>query len=183
MLNLNLVPPETKKAIKLKRIYRLTRQVSLILIFFTLFLTIILLIAKIILQINFNKVVEETSLVNRNNQNYNNQVQEINAKLKAIEKIQKGFIPWSYFIENISAFTPAGITYSLVKFDQQNESLKIRGLAKTRHDLLDLKANLEKSEAYQEIDFPIKNILTKENIIFDISAKINFSQISLLTPR
>ena len=57
--------------------------------------------------------------------------------------------------------------------DSTNRNIKLQGIAKQRSDLLELKSNLEKSTLYNSIDFPIKNLLEKENIIFEINAKIN----------
>jgi hypothetical protein len=176
MLNLSLIPQEARMAIKLKRIYQLTKRISILLILITLFVAITLLSAKIILQNNFNKVVAETTLVTKNYQSNNNRVREINSQLDNIQKIQKDFFPWSLFLKNLAEITPEDINYENISFNLNDQNLKIKGEAKTRDGLLILKDNLSDSGIYSIIDFPIKNILTKENISFSIDVKINLDQ-------
>ncbi|MDO9399554.1 MAG: PilN domain-containing protein [bacterium] len=173
MLVLNLISEKFKKEIKLKYFYQLIKKINYILIIIVITITTILLFAKIILQNNFIEIVEQTTLVTKNNQNYNNKIKEINNKLKAVLTIQNDFILWSKIIEDISIITPANITLSLVKMDLANKNIKLQGKAKQRSDLLELKNNLEKSTFYTNIEFPVKNLLEKENINFEINAKIN----------
>jgi len=177
MLTLNLVSREQKREIKLRHIYGLVKKINLALIIITIIIAIILLVAKIILQIKFNEIVEQTSLVTRNNQGYNNKVRAINDKLAFIERIQADFIPWSSLIKNLTELTPADINFSYLKFNYADKTIKIKGLAGQRNGLLNFKAKLEASPNFKEIDLPIKNLLEKENIDFEINAKLDLSNL------
>ncbi len=176
MLTLNLIPHQLKKEIKFKRIYALLKKMNCLLIIIAVIIAIILLIAKLILQNNFNKVVEQTSLITKSSQGYNVKVRDINSRLNHISQIQKNFIAWSYLIENLANRTPDGIAFSSVKINKEKSSINISGKAKLRDDLLMLKQNMEESPIYSEVEFPLQNILQKENINFNISAKLNLDQ-------
>ncbi|MCK4553818.1 PilN domain-containing protein [Candidatus Parcubacteria bacterium] len=176
MLTLNLIPQQLKKAIKFKRVYALLKKMNCILIIIAVIVAIILLIAKLILQNNFNKVVEQTSLITKSSQGYNVKVRDINSRLNQVLQIQKDFIAWSDLIEDLANRTPDGITFSSVKINKEKSLINIRGNAKQRDDLLMLKQNMEESLIYSEVEFPLQNILQKENINFDISAKLNLDE-------
>lgn len=177
MLTLNLVSAEQKKEIKLRHVFGLIKKINLTLIAITITIAIVLLAAKIILQLKFNQIVEQTTLVTKNNQGYNNQVREINSKLNFVSRIQDDFIPWSSLLKNLANMTPADINFYYLKINAQEQSIKIKGKAKLRNSLLNFKSQMENSPAFKEIDFPIKNILEKENIDFEINAKLNLSNV------
>lgn len=177
MLTLNLVSEEQKKEIKLRHIYGFIKKINLALIVIAVTVAIILLVAKIILQSKFNEIVAQTTLVTKNNQGYNSKVREINGKLNFVAKIQDDFIPWSNLIEDLSAITPAEVKLYYLKLNSDEQTIKIKGKAGLRQDLLDFKASLEASPDFKEINFPIKNILEKENIDFEINGKLNLSNL------
>ena len=176
MLTLNLIPQQLKKEIKFKRVYAVIKKMNCILIIIAIMIAIILLIAKLILQNNFNKVVEQTSLVTKSSQGHNVKVRDINSRLNYVLLIQKDFIAWSNLIENLANRTPDGITFSSVKISKGKLLIDIRGNAKQRNDLLMLKQNMEESLIYSEVEFPLQNILQKENINFEITAKLDLDQ-------
>jgi len=57
MLVLNLVSEELKKEIKLRHLYQLIKKVNYLIIIITIITAIVLLVARVILQNNFNKIV------------------------------------------------------------------------------------------------------------------------------
>jgi hypothetical protein len=177
MINLNLVSSGQKKEIKLRHIYTLIKNVNYVLIIISIIIAIILLVAKTILQSKFNEVVAETTLVTKTNQGYNNNVREINNKINFINKIQNEFIPWSNLIKSLADMTPNDINLYYLKVDAKDQSIKIKGKAKLRSSLLNFKDSMSTAAYFKDIDFPIQNILEKENIDFEINAKINLTAI------
>jgi len=173
MLTLNMVSAEQKKEIRLRHIYGFVKTINLTLIIITIAIAIILLAAKIILQSKFNDTISQTTLVTKTNQSYNNNIREINNKLNFIAKIQTEFIPWSNLIKNLAEITPADIDFYYVKLDSLEQTIKINGRAGLRSSLLNFKEKMEATAYFKEIKFPIKNILEKENIDFEINAKLN----------
>ena len=177
MLTLNLVSAEQKKEIKLRHLYGFIKKISLTLVVIAIIIAIILLVAKIVLQLKFNNIVEQTTLVTKNNQGYNSKVREINGKLGFIAKIQDEYIPWSNLIKKLAAITPADINFSYLKLDAQDKTISLKGKAKFRDSLLDFKDEMAANPVFQDIGFPIKNILEKENIDFEINAKLDSTKI------
>jgi len=177
MLNLNLVSQELKQEIKLRHVYKMLKQADYILIIITIFIAVVMLVAKIILQNNFNKIVEETTLITKDSQGQNSKIREINTRLSFVEKIQSNFIPWSYLLKDLASSANNDINFHLIKVSQEKKEIELKGIAKTRDCLLALKEGLEKSVIFYELDFPMKNILEKNDINFEIKAKLNLENI------
>jgi hypothetical protein len=177
MLTLNLISEELKQEIKLRHIYGFVKKINLTLIIIAIVIAIILLIAKVILQNKFNDTVEQMTLVTKTNQGYNNEVRDINNKLNFVAKIQDDFIPWSDLIKKIAEITPSNVSLYNLKLDANEQTIRIKGKAYLRSSLLDFKDNLEATTYFNNIDFPLKNILEKENIDFEIAAKLNLNNI------
>jgi Tfp pilus assembly protein PilN len=177
MLTLNLVSAVQKKEIKLRHVYGLIKTVNYILIIIAIIIAIILLVAKTILQSKFNEIVSETTLVTKTNQGYNNNVREINDKLNFIGKIQNDYIPWSVLLTSLAEMTPSDVSLNYLKVNSQGQTIKIKGNAKLRSSLLDFKDRLATSAYFKDIEFPIQNILEKENIDFEINAKLNLASL------
>lgn len=177
MLTLNLVSSGQKREIKLRHIYSLVKAVNLTLIIITIAIAIILLVAKIILQSKFNDIVNQTTLVTKTNQGYNNNVREINSKLNFIKKIQDEYIPWSNLIQALSEITPADTNFYYLKIDSVGQTISIKGKSGLRSSLLEFKEKMEALAYFKDIEFPIKNILEKENIDFEINARLNLSEL------
>jgi Tfp pilus assembly protein PilN len=177
MLNLNLVSRELKQETKLRHIYKMLRQANYVLIIITIFIAIVMLVAKIILQNNFNKIVEETTLITRDSQGWNSKIREVNTRLSFVKKIQDDFIPWSFLFKDLGNYVNSELSFYSIKIDRDKSMIELRGAARDRDSLLSLKSGLEKSDIFYDIDFPVKNILEKENIDFEIKAGLNLKNI------
>ncbi|MDO8592165.1 MAG: hypothetical protein Q7R92_00150 [bacterium] len=177
MIILNLVSAEQKKEIKLRHIYGLIKKINLTLVIIAIAIAITLLSAKVILQSKFNEIVEQTTLVTKTNQGYNNSVREINNKLNFVAEVQNDFIPWSKLLAALALTTPGDISFYYLKIDAEAKTIKIKGRALRRDSLLGFKNRLADNASFKEIDFPIQNILEKENIDFEINAKLDLSSI------
>jgi len=173
MLILNLVSQDLKKEIKLRHIYKMFKQINCILIIITIFVAVIMLVAKMILQNNFNDTVAQTTLITRDTQGRNSKIREINNRLSFVEKIQSDFVIWSLLFEDLGKYVSDDLNFYSVKIDREAKTISLRGRAKTRSSLLALKDGLEKSNIFFGVDFPVKNILEKNDIDFDIKANLN----------
>lgn len=177
MLTLNLISEELKKEIKLRHLYLFIKKINLALIIITIVIAIILLAAKTILQMKFNDIVDQTTLVTKNNQGYNIKIRDINSRLDFVTKIQNDFIPWSNLLKTVADITSGDIGLNYLKINFAEQTIKIKGRADFRNSLLDFKQKMEATAIFEDIDFPIKNILEKENIDFEINAKINLANL------
>ena len=172
MLVLNLISNELKKDNKLKAIFESIKKILAILIIAVSIYAILILFAKLYLQINFVKTINETSLITGSIKSNDDKVKIINNQLKAIADIQSETVLWSYLLERLSKDIKSDIKIENLKLSMKNNTISLRGLAKTRESLLDLKAILENKNCFSDINLPIKNLLEKNNINFEISAKI-----------
>jgi len=179
MIRLNLIPQSIKHNIKLKRINKFFYKINFVLIIFTFIITSSMLSAKFIIQDKFKKITEENNIKTLGLDKENlSKTQKINNDINVISEIQNNFIFWSKIVEDLSNKIPENVIISYIKIDKDSQTIKIRGHATFRSDLLIFKQNLDDSLIYNDIEFPIKNILQKENVDFDISIKINLSDIN-----
>jgi hypothetical protein len=178
MLTLNLVSQELKQEIKSRHIYLLLKKMNFVLIIIAIIFAIILLAAKLLLQNNFTKVVEQTTLVTSTSRGYVDKVRKINLQINSALKIQNEHIAWSYLLELLAKMSPDGITFSYIKINKEKQTIKIKGHANARDNLLIFKNGLEDSEIFTNIESPIENILKKENINFELNMKLNLNALS-----
>ena len=99
------------------------------------------------------------------------------------KKIQDEYITWSEIIKSLADMTPPDISFSYVKINALDQTIKIKGHADLRDSLLKFKDSMAAAAYFQNIEFPIKNILEKENINFEIDAKINLANLQSLYER
>src|SRR3989338_2910762 len=98
MITLNLISQELKDEIRLKHAYGLLKKIIYILFLILIVSSSCLLAAKFVLQNNFNRIVNETSLITKNTQSYNQKVREINAKFASVSQIQNEYAAWSLWV-------------------------------------------------------------------------------------
>jgi len=169
MINLNIISQELKKEINTKTIY-LSYKNLLAIIFITLVLyTSGYLICLLVLQIHFMETVKDTTLITRGSENYTAQVKQLNSAITSVENIQSEYINWSYLLEFLHQLSDQDINISNINVNKEKEVISLNGMAATRDSLLQLKKKLEESNYFTEINLPIKNLLEKENISFDIN--------------
>jgi len=180
MITLNLIPPAQKQELKIRQIYLTIKNIIIIILLFIIITAIILLLTKMVLQNHFNKVVTYSTLTTKNVRLFTVEIKEFNQQLSSVIKIQKEYTPWSKVIIHFSKLTPENLGIYSLSFNKEEERATIRGIAKTRQNLLDFKDSLESSPIFQDINIPLKDLLMKENINFGIELKINLSQVEKL---
>ena len=178
MIKLNIIPDTIKKEIKINFIYNIIKKVLYVLIIVFSIFGITLMISEHILLSTLAGEINGTSLDFKSATNSSqNKVSDINNKLILLEEIQEGFIRWSLLYDFISKNTPEGITLAGINIDKKVPSIIFKGHADNRDNLLSFKTILENSPIFKNIDFPIKNLLQKENISFEIKSKLNIYEI------
>jgi Tfp pilus assembly protein PilN len=178
MLRLNLLSKEAKKEVKFKRLYALVIRVDFLLLLSAVFLVIIFTGSKILLQNTFKEFANQDSLLKISSQDYNEKIRQINDQIKTVSKIQNEFIYSSLLVKELTDRIPDGIYLSYIKADISQRVLRIIGRAQTRENFLALKQKLENSTVFIEVDSPLQNILQKENIDFEMSIKLDLSELN-----
>lgn len=167
MILLNLLPPQKKKEAEEKILYAAIKNILAVFLVFLIFVSVILLGGKLILARNFQTVVEQTTLIVKEYGGINKKIKETNDKLASISDAQNEFIEWSPRILKISEAIPENIQITtIVLRDGKNKTL-LKGIAKTRDDLLILRVNLEESDLFSRIELPFSNLLKREGVDFE----------------
>lgn len=178
MITLNLISPDYKKTIKIKKLLNDMQSLFLYIMFIAIVSAIILLIARRILEDNFVEVVGQTSLISRNPME-NKKNTQTNKKIQLAQGVQQDYIPWSRLIINFSKLVPDNVmvdSFVVSPGANKNEwGVSLSGLAANRNDFLDFKKNLlEAKDLFdpKDIKIPIANLFEKEDIKFNINLKI-----------
>lgn len=178
MITLNLISPEYKKTIKIKRIVKDAQILFLCIMFIVIVAAIMLLNARRMLDDNFVETIGQTSLVSRN-QIENKTNAQINQKIQLAQLVQQDYIPWSRFIIIFSKLIPDNVAIdSLIISPDTNQNewkINLSGMAVSRNDFLNLKKNLLEAEDMfdeKDIEIPIDSLFEKENLKFNINLKI-----------
>lgn len=171
MIRLNIIPENLKKERSLKQLFvNLYGLLSFLLVNICVY-AIILLVLQLILELQFIKISGETTVIMKSSENYTNKIRVINNQVSEAAQIQEDAVYWSLLFEDLSNNTPDDIKLNSVNINKTKDSLNIKGLAATRESLITFKEWLEGRDQFQNIDFPVKNLLEKENISFDIKAE------------
>jgi len=179
MITLNIIPRNIKKEIKINFIYSIIKKNTYLFIIFFSLLGIIFITSDYILESRLAEEILNASHLNSNkNDGAEKFVIEVNKKLSTIENIQKNNISWSKVFIKISKIIPEEVKLSSLNINTKTSKINFRGVAKTRDSLLEIKDSLESDSIFSKLDFPIQNILQKENINFDISAIIDIYEIN-----
>jgi len=134
---------------------------------------IVLLISQTLLTYTFNDTISRTALVTREYGGMNSLIRDANRKLHKISKIEAEFVPWSEVLLLAATLTPSNITLTSLVSESSTKDVLLRGVAKTREDLLIMTSAFEKSTFFESIESPISNLLIKEDILFDLKMKVS----------
>lgn len=177
MITINLLSPNQKKDLKMKRVYVAIKELIILVLLFTLIIAIMLLVSKYVLDNSLARLIERNAYTIQENRDVVNRIDILNSKTDTINKIQKDFKKWSNFFVVFTNLTPNNISYDSVRIKYSEASIEINGVAKTRDDLTKLKDNLTNSNIFENINLPLKDLLAKENNNFTITAKIVLDKI------
>lgn len=173
MLNLNILPQKFKKEIKLSRIYKVIKNIILLLVFLTMITATIFLLGDLALQVYLSEDSAISILSSSSYKELDDQVKIVEEKMDYITNMQGDFISWSKLIEDIMVRTNDDIVFSKITVDKEDHQLVLVGYAKTRKNFLDLKKQFKNSPSYLDIDFPIQNILEKNDINFNMTITVD----------
>lgn len=132
----------------------------------------ILLGSQILLLNAFNDAIAETTLVTREYGGVNFLIKNANLKLSTLNAIEREYTPWSSTVVSVAKLTPANISFVSFSANKNTREILLRGVAGTRVDLLKFMKNLEDSKLFEIVESPLSNLLTKEDLAFDLKMKL-----------
>ncbi|MFA5047792.1 MAG: PilN domain-containing protein [Patescibacteria group bacterium] len=173
MIDINLISPEQKKYLKGRRLYIIIKESVMLFCLFSGLMAIMLIGSKYFLQEQLNTLMEKNSVGIHSNELLNQQIIGVNKKITDAYNVQKGFKKWTIVLDSLGEITPANINYSQIKTYRQQFSIELQGTAATREDLLALQNNLKQSGNFENIDLPLKYLISKNQNNFIIKATIS----------
>ncbi|PIY97288.1 MAG: hypothetical protein COY66_00115 [Candidatus Kerfeldbacteria bacterium CG_4_10_14_0_8_um_filter_42_10] len=181
MITLNLISPIQKEANRFQQSYSLVKRITVLFMAVSLIVIALLFVGETLLEKKLDSITQETLALKKNIEkeesiDLEQSVKDFNKLLIDISKVQSEYINWSQEVNKISSLVPSGIRLSSFVMQKDSSDFKFAGKAATREALLNFKTNLENSDFFTEIQSPISNLLTKENINFELSGKLVFDQ-------
>jgi Tfp pilus assembly protein PilN len=173
MLVLNIIPTELKKEIKFKKIFKSTNRVLYTISASVLFYALVLVACQIFLNNYFSDISSQNILVTKKTDNFSKQIKDINKQISSIENIQNNNIYWSPLIQNLFNNLPNSIKLDQISFNKKSNSIAMSGIAGTRDSLISLRKYFENNKNFTITNFPIQNLVEKQNINFAITLNIN----------
>jgi Tfp pilus assembly protein PilN len=169
MLRLNLITEETKETIKYRRIFFLLLKAEAVLLVLLVVLGGVIIAAQNILAANISNSSQETAkLINLNSSDYNLKARQLNEQMAIIAQIENDHKPYSPILRNLTALIPDGVSLSFLNINTDTQIIKIRGLALSRDNFLNLEDNLKNAVWFTDVSVPSNSIFSKSNISFDI---------------
>jgi Tfp pilus assembly protein PilN len=180
MLRLNLVTEDAKQTIKYQRIFFLLLKTEIILIALLLILGGIIFVAQKMLAANILSSGQETAkLISQSSSDYAIKARQLNDQMAIVTQIENGYNSYSLILSSLTSLIPDSISLSYINIDTDTKTIKIRGLAPSRDNFLELEKNLKNSTWLIDVSVPPNDIFSKNNINFDIDMGFNLTKISL----
>ncbi len=170
-IKLNLLSAHTKESIQESRKMRIILKLGLeifgiLVVFFVLLLNINYILKTELRSVLNNYKKNELESKYADIEKYNSKVAQLNSKITNIENIQKEQIYWSkLFLKLNDILTPEIILSNL---SSRDFTIFLVGKSKTRDSLVSLNERLEKEECFLNVKLPLSNLVSKDNVDFQI---------------
>lgn len=178
MITINLLAGAKKQEIRLVKSFLLIRRLMIVGLVFLLFLALVLAGADYFL-VHKNKELAAKLETNKNlpsgqNIPLNQTISLFNKQLKSVSQIQNDYYKWSGFLIKFDKTAPQNLQITSLIFNKNDKTALIKGVAKTRDDLIQFQTDLTKSDLFKEVTSPISNLLIRNDISFELRATLNF---------
>jgi len=170
-IKLNLIPNYKRKEIEQSRLFGFILKLGLELFVLAFFVVIAVVSFQFILKLNFKLAEEDINIDSQKGKfekikQYDNEFLGINEQLGEIDKIQKEQLYWSFFLDKISQLVPGKITLNGII--TKDYKIILSGIAENRDVLIEFKDNLNGEECFDNIDLPLSNLVSKNNVDFQM---------------
>jgi Tfp pilus assembly protein PilN len=177
MISLNLLPPLQKANLRYDHTYLYLRSMVLVTLVATAIISGLLLSARLLLQDHYATLLTGSNLVNERNRGIDREINDLNQKLKQVETIQSDFVKWSSVLLGLSQTIPSGVQVSYLNIEKGSRTFNLSGLAQTRDNYLQLKANLTALPYLEQVSTPFSSILRPTDVKFDLTAQLKLQEL------
>ncbi len=169
---INLLSKEKRKRLEHLTKFIFIRDILEIVLLVYAILAITLLLSWLVLQENFNNLAGSSVLVNREYSKYNQEIRQVNTSIRNLNQAAKYYAPLSPKIAEIINTLPKDIKINSFELDQAQSKMVLSGTAVTRDALLNYQKILKQINWLENIETPTSQLFQKENINFEVKAKI-----------
>jgi Tfp pilus assembly protein PilN len=166
-INLNLIPESYAAKYRKAELLRVSKNMLAFATVYLIIVGITLLSARYVLQREFTRIVNETTLVTAENRKTETAVRQLNAQIDSAQKLLERQPAWSPFLVRLSSHIPPGIRLTDISVNAKGDSV-IEGISPNRLSLQQLKSNLEKAPGLKKVDLPLATLLTPGETTFTI---------------
>lgn len=174
----NLLPKEQQKDIKLEKAS--SKLVNLIVWAFLSLVVLLLLsfAAKLYLQSELKRVTDRVELQKQvvsqgENQELKIKLKEFNGHLDNLVTLSDNHAIWSEVVIEFARVIPEDVAIDNFLADRKTGQISITGFAKFRDSVLDLRNNLVASEYFENVNFPLANLVRPEDVNFRYKFFVN----------
>lgn len=171
-ITLNLIPSREKDKLRQEKRLRMLARWALGLSVLLAIFILTLVSVDYILSINASLILEgrENGAEYKKTEEFQSEVKKMNATVSEAERMQKGQFYWTHLGEMMNRSVSDGVM--LTSLVTKNYAVFLVGKAKTRVELMKLKEALDKEECVSKLNFPLSNLISKENVEFHIDFEI-----------
>jgi len=182
MITLNLIPEQTKKELKLVDIYIMIKNIIYLILTGIIFIAIILLATKFVLQNHFNQTMSQNYLTAGLHSFTSSEIKKFKQELIVVKEIQDNFVPWSHLIINLEKISNEGVTITSLDIAREDLIVTIKGVADQRDDLINFEKNLNNSGYFKDFEIPLDILFKKEDINFNLELQLVNLDITNILP-
>lgn len=182
MIILNLLPKKEQKEINIRKGYKLTKDILILLLIVAGFVSIFILIAKFIITKDMENITLQDQTINQGSQGLNNEIIKYNIELKRLSLIQKDNESFLNILIKLSDIITEGITLSEISISQNAKDksfiISIKAKADTRNNLINFIDKFNAEEFLDDVELSWTTLFKQNNIEFDITTQIFPNKIS-----
>lgn len=176
MLTINLLSPAEKKWVWYEEVRRIVRFFAVGIALACILAAILLFPARLSLSLEKQELkrslrIEEEASQSLNINAESQKIQEMKTRIRLIRDFASTPPTASPLLKNFFANTDEGIMLSSLTVKKQGDVV-ITGNAATRRDLLRFEKTLRDANLFQELAFPLSNIVRETNINFTMQGKL-----------
>lgn len=129
-----------------------------------------------IIKINLSTAVNDFNMINQSSEQfkkiekYDNDTKDMGKIISNVGKIQSAQFYWSKFLAKLNDKVISGVEIN--KITTKNYEIILGGKVNTRDNLITFRDNISKDDCFTDINLPLSNLVSKDNVDFQMSFKI-----------
>lgn len=110
-------------------------------------------------------------------QEIRDEIISFNTEVDILSSIDQSISPFSFTLNHIYSLIPEDAAITSITFNNEDLTMELSGIAKTRENLLNTQKSLENDEFISEVVAPISNYDEKSQISFQFKIKLDINKI------